>query len=108
MPIPQISKKNRDNQSWRNRKNKKKYYVSRARNKGWAGRKTRRQKSLSGGKLKKIIILSLLGLFLAGILSGFAFVAWISRGLPDPNKLIDREIAQKPCYMKFTEMKKEP
>ncbi|MEA3398617.1 MAG: penicillin-binding protein [Patescibacteria group bacterium] len=94
MPIPQTNKKNRNSQSWRNRK--KKYYISRGRSKSWAKKNNRLSGSLNINvfKLKKIIIFSIIGLILAGILFSFIVVAWISRGLPDPNKLIDREIAQ--------------
>ncbi len=94
MPIPQISKKRRSSQSWRSRGNKKKYYLSRGSGNVRSKKNRRFKTGAKGNKLKKIIILSFLGLGLACILSGFIFVAWISRGLPDPNKLIDREIAQ--------------
>lgn len=93
MPIPQISKKTRGGQTWRSRK--KKYYVNRQRSKAW-DKKVRRRSSggFNVSKLKKIILLTVGGLILAGILISLIVVAWISRGLPDPNQLIERELAQ--------------
>ena len=42
---------------------------------------------------QKLLIVCLL-LISLGLLSAFILVAWISRDLPNPNQLIDREVAQ--------------
>ena len=44
--------------------------------------------------LKKKLVLAALVLFLFGVLFSFITVMWISRGLPDPGGLIERELAQ--------------
>src|SRR5688500_5811010 len=36
----------------------------------------------------------LAGLFLAGTVSAIGLIAWVSKDLPDPNRLSNREIAQ--------------
>jgi 1A family penicillin-binding protein len=95
MPIPQISKNTRNGQSWRNN-NHKKYYVSKKRggsyNSGrmYQGGGRGPLFNIPKAKLIKFGAYAALGcaLFL------FIFFAWISRGLPDPNQLIDREVAQ--------------
>ena len=33
-------------------------------------------------------------IFITGIIGGTAYVAWVSRGLPDPDRLTDRQVAQ--------------
>lgn len=45
-------------------------------------------------KIKHKIIVALVLLASLGLLSAFIVVAWVSRDLPNPNQLIDREIAQ--------------
>lgn len=45
-------------------------------------------------KLKNKIIVALVLLASLGLLSAFIVVAWVSRDLPNPNQLIDREVAQ--------------
>lgn len=45
-------------------------------------------------KLVHKILVSLVILAALGLLSAFIMVAWISRDLPNPNQLIDREVAQ--------------
>jgi len=102
MPIPQL-KQNKGRQSWRTQK--KKYYVSRKSGSKYSfkypkkkssGFNNRRNKKFSFKRLilnKKLIKFFSLALLIFLII-GFVSVAWISRGLPDPNKLIDRQIAQ--------------
>ncbi len=77
MPIPQLRKKASD--SWRD------YRSTR----GIKSSRPQKKRVLT----RKLAALSLsLGLIL--ILFGAAYVAWISRDLPNPNQLINREIAQ--------------
>jgi membrane peptidoglycan carboxypeptidase len=101
MPIPQLNHKAKKTQSWRS--GQKKYYLSRQSRKNRTGSNRRRKiksASLPGDKkniwprIKKRALL-FIGLFiLAGLLLSLSLIAWLSRGLPDPNRLIDREIAQ--------------
>jgi len=77
MPIPQLKRRSSD--SWRN------YRVSR-------GIKTTKNKN-SKFPVKKLIFL-LLGIGVAGIVILSVYATWISRDLPNPNQLLNREIAQ--------------
>ena len=97
MPIPQLS--NKKSQGWRT--SKKKYYVSRGakpgvlkikKNKPTFGKK--RNSGRFTKKFKKNLYIFGTAFILAVILVSLIYVAWISRGLPDPNRLIEREIAQ--------------
>ncbi|MEA3463587.1 MAG: penicillin-binding protein [Patescibacteria group bacterium] len=119
MPIPQLSRKTKSPQVWRDksrgkgltRSKKKKYYLSGANYKNkrrgnhppaggtkWLkkinigfAKKTKNNllKILIGKSVNILIVLIILsGLF------GCATVAWLSRGLPNPNRLIERQIAQ--------------
>ncbi|MCU0678849.1 MAG: PBP1A family penicillin-binding protein [Planctomycetes bacterium] len=99
MPIPQINNKKHPKQFWRT--GQKKYFVSRkkpetARRNDWL----KKNDGLGGGRKKiggswrKKIILSLFTVFLLFLLSGLITIAWLSRELPDPNHLIEREMAQ--------------
>lgn len=92
MPIPQLSKKLRSSQSWRRQKS----YVS-GRNSGprYGGYYSRR----SGSGFKNFLFskktLKFASILAAGgIIFLTVFFLWISRGLPNPNQLIEREIAQ--------------
>lgn len=95
MPIPQLSKKTRGSQSWRG-KNHKKYYLSKKRGGSYyGGGKYKGGKhgsflNIPTVKLVKFGVLSALGCFLFLVI----FFTWLSRGLPDPNQLIEREVAQ--------------
>ncbi|MFH1523178.1 MAG: penicillin-binding protein [Patescibacteria group bacterium] len=103
MPIPHLSKSNKNYQSWR--KQKKKYYLTRNK-KSFRKNKLANQTSFKPKekKYKKFSISTLLlnkktikylsVLVLAIGLFSLIVVAWLSRGLPDPNKLMDRQIAQ--------------
>ena len=103
MPIPPLKKTKcplgKKNQSWRNQQNqKKKYYVSRSKNLNY-NRNRRNSKSFDfknifSDSFKKKVLLSFGGLFLFIVLSGVIFVMQLSKNLPDPNRLLDREIAQ--------------
>ncbi|PIR13536.1 hypothetical protein COV49_01820 [Candidatus Falkowbacteria bacterium CG11_big_fil_rev_8_21_14_0_20_39_10] len=103
MPIPQLSKPKKDGQQWR--RQKRKYYISRQKPaaKYRLPRKTARpkfgpQKGLKAWLWSILFHKTTIKIFSAIILGGlvflFLFTLWISRGLPDPNKLIDRQIAQ--------------
>ncbi|HQQ38276.1 MAG TPA: transglycosylase domain-containing protein [bacterium] len=57
----------------------------------WRKGQTPKKKKI---KIKHKIIIALILLASLGLLSVFIIVAWVSRDLPNPNQLIDREIAQ--------------
>lgn len=90
MPIPQLSRSNRSRRGWS--KKRKKYYVSggrsdwrkRGRSRGWLA------ETLSNRQLLKLAAYAFVFLFFASSV----FVFWLSRGLPDPNRLIERQVAQ--------------
>ncbi|MFH0891755.1 MAG: penicillin-binding protein [Candidatus Falkowbacteria bacterium] len=94
MPIPQIKNKS---QSWR--ANKKKYYINRSQKNIRPAKKIiRKQERFSFNfnytDVKRKIILAAIVLFLGGVLFSLTAVAWISRDLPDPGGLLDRQLAQ--------------
>ena len=95
MPIPQLSKKIKSPQGWRGKK--RKYYVSRDGHKSSWGNKNKFSKT-KRPKLSSKIFSNLLKysavLFALFILFLFISVLWLSRSLPDPNKLINRQVAQ--------------
>ncbi len=75
MPIPHLHQKYSPSQKWRKTKHKKSFFVFRF------------------FSFKRFIIFS----FFCGLIGAFVlflYVAWISRELPDPNSLINREIPQ--------------
>ncbi len=98
MPIPPI----KNNSQWRN--NRKKYYVARKRTGSW--NKKRKINSNRGGlmnskskqelfeKIKKFLFVYGSLAILAGVMFVFIFISWLSRGLPNPDQLLQREIAQ--------------
>ena len=92
MPIPQLSRKTKSPKSWNNKK--KRYYISHTDYKRGKNISSRKKKSKPAkaimNKLFKfiIIIIILIGIF------GLATVAWLSRALPDPNRLMERQVAQ--------------
>ncbi len=99
MPIPQLPKKTRSGQGWRD--NQKKYYISRPKSGGsYHGKKNYLpyKKRDSRGILPKLSTKKLAGfafiLIVAGTLFIVAAFTWLSRGLPNPNQLMDREVAQ--------------
>ncbi|MCX6795992.1 MAG: transglycosylase domain-containing protein, partial [Candidatus Falkowbacteria bacterium] len=86
MPIPQL----KHTQSWRSHK---KYYVNRG--KIIQRRQTaRRKKGLFSSAIKKKILYFFGGAILICCLILAAAIFWLSRSLPDPNHLIEREVAQ--------------
>lgn len=62
----------------------------------WKEKNNKRNARRGGGKRswKKIALLFILIIFLIGSLGAFIALAWLSRGLPSPDQLIEREIAQ--------------
>jgi 1A family penicillin-binding protein len=98
MPIPQLPKKVRSGASWRD--NKKKYYVKRLQSGGsYHGKKNYLPyKKKSRGFWPLVPTKKLIGfifiLIIAGGLFGIGAFAWLSRGLPNPNQLMERQIAQ--------------
>ncbi len=96
MPIPQL--KHSSNQNWRS--TRKKYYVSRNRNTGSSNRVNSRKKSFfsrgifANQEFKRKIIYFTGAICMLGLAVALIFFAWISRSLPDPNHLIEREVAQ--------------
>ncbi len=97
MPIPPLN--NSRNQSWRTQN--KKFSIKRANNARYAVSKNRNSHAVkfSGKKifsdtLKKRLLAAGALVFALCIISGTVFVFLLSRNLPDPNRLIEREIAQ--------------
>ncbi|MEA1963089.1 MAG: penicillin-binding protein [Patescibacteria group bacterium] len=94
MPIPPL--KTKKNQNWRNQK--KKYYISRSKNLNYNRNKRNGKffnfKNIFSDSFKKKTLLFASGFFLFAALSGIIFIMQLSRNLPDPNRLLDREIAQ--------------
>lgn len=97
MPIPQLNRKGEP--SWRN--NQKKYFLSRKKNPGVLNLRNNHnndRKGTSGSGLWKRIRPKLLWgalvLFFLGIIGVVGTVYWVSRDLPDPNRLSDRKISQ--------------
>ena len=101
MPIPQLSRKIKSPQQWRNKK--KKYYLRHHPKKNsWSSQNKNLFGSVLAGlagflwsvlikpKNLKRLAMTMTIVFLAGLISLF----WLSRGLPDPNRLIDRQVAQ--------------
>ncbi len=99
MPIKPLKNKN-SQQGWRN--GKKKYYVNRQKPPTLNLRRNNhgsRPGYKTGGrrwgmKLKRALLWSVLIIGALGILGSLSLVAYISRGLPDPDKLLDREVPQ--------------
>jgi len=102
MPIPQLSRKTKSPQAWRNKK--KKYHLNRAdRKPSWGSKKRKRLSNTSsirkkGGLLSLVpvskLISALIVLIVLGGMFSFVAIAWLSRNLPDPNRLMERQIAQ--------------
>ena len=95
MPIPQLNNTYKSQQSWRNTKkssSKKRPILKKKKN------STRKKKADNKvgffANFKKKIILFIIIFIVSSFLIGSITVAFIARGLPDPNKLIDRELAQ--------------
>lgn len=108
MPIPQLNKR-RNQQSWRDRNKISHPTIQRkaALNLRSAS-KSNREKTGSGvnrnfsnkntppifHNFKKKILLFFGILFLIGIMSSLVLFTWISRSLPDPNRLLERQVPQ--------------
>lgn len=101
MPIPQLSKTNKSKQPWR--RQKRKYYISRDKRKkpiiNWTPRKSGGSKNIISSFLLSLVLnkkfLKYLSLsILVVIFFGLIYITWLSRGLPSPNQLMERQIAQ--------------
>ena len=97
MPIPPLQNKSRSPQNWRN--NQQDYSPKRAstlqnRSSNSRNRGQRNLKDLFSEDFKKKIFKYAAIGAVAGLLILFVMVFWISRNLPDPGQLIDREVAQ--------------
>ena len=99
MPIKQL--KQRATTSWKENKTlPKKNIIKRGKNssisdfsnKSW--KKDDKHFVFLKSKLFKYLALSFLGLAVLGFLAGFIFILIISRDLPNPDQLIDRQVAQ--------------
>ncbi len=86
MPIPQLQK--RKTQSWRSQK------ALRSSLKTPSKMIPSKRKANKTKSLKKRLLSAALILILIVFIGSVLFVAWLSRGVPNPNQLIDREIAQ--------------
>ena len=98
MPIPQL--KHSSNQNWRS--TRKRYYVSRTKaNSSVSSARSNRAKNsffsrgiFANAEFKKKFFYFVGGAGAVGLLAIFVTAAWILRSLPDPNHLIEREVAQ--------------
>ncbi len=112
MPIPQLSRKPKSSQGWRSNNRPKKRPVSYStvensqskhsrsaygrspmRSGRHKSRRYHRKGRLSGRELANLIFLLLIGI-LSFVIVGMIYIAILSRNLPDPNKLMDRSIAE--------------
>lgn len=90
MPIPQLKN---TNQSWRN--NNKKYYINKKNNKKSSSNNfNKKDRKEFFRKLKKNILIGLVLLGIAGTMLLVILFMWLSRNLPNPNQLSEREVAQ--------------
>ncbi len=96
MTSSSLSRRTKLPQTWR--KKNKKYYIKKN-----SGRKSSKKIFKSGlinwSAVKKIFLNASVGKFVGmalviGVVFIFISIAWISRDLPDPNKLMERQIAQ--------------
>ncbi|MBU0636814.1 PBP1A family penicillin-binding protein [Patescibacteria group bacterium] len=101
MPIPQLSRKNKSSYGWRDKE--KKYYLQQRYSKSrWSNSQKRTTSfgiSSIGNYLFSIFTapknLKRLAIFtVILVLFCFGFLFWLSRDLPSPNRLIERQIAQ--------------
>jgi 1A family penicillin-binding protein len=105
MPIPQLSKKNKIPQSWRDDKitDSVRQRIQQSRQLrtggGRAGQFSSWRAQTPSHKKKSyrpspLMLYRLLKLALILVIFGVIYFLWISRDLPNPNKLIDRDIAE--------------
>lgn len=96
MTISYSSRNIKSPQNWR--QTKKKYFLNKAKNNasGFGGRGG--VKPYSGGKNKKPLKINLAKTIFVGLLAlfvfGYAGYLWLTHDLPDPNRLIERQVAQ--------------
>jgi 1A family penicillin-binding protein len=96
MPLPHIPNKNLTSQKWRdgNKKNILSRLFSRKKKDGHLPVSSARVKKRWGRKLVGLFLLLGLFVIIVGGIIGTVTVAVLSQQLPDPNKLIDRQVAQ--------------
>lgn len=100
MPIPQLSKRPQSPQTWRNspkptppsytrsHNSRQSYGFPRPpRNGGWFSHPL--FKKIIGNGVYSVLVFGIIALVL-----GFGYVVWVSRDLPNPNKLIERDLAE--------------
>ncbi|MEK7203233.1 MAG: penicillin-binding protein [Patescibacteria group bacterium] len=96
MPIPQLSRRIKSPQEWRVKK--KKYYLRPNSNQNHWSRFSKNKTVFSNFLFPKLITFKnlkrLLVFIFVLITVGFIFILWLSRGLPNPNRLIDRQVVQ--------------
>ncbi|MBI4812550.1 PBP1A family penicillin-binding protein [Candidatus Falkowbacteria bacterium] len=98
MPIPQLSRKTKLGQYW---KNGRKTYTVRSAGRSWQYRNSRLCRKGGGWRwpfnfnlpTKKLWAMGAVAVVFLSVI-GFVYIAWISRNLPDPNHLLERQIAQ--------------
>ena len=84
MPIPQL--KTRRNVSWKEEQKNNRRPVKRQSNKRYSSKNKR--------NLKKLLFQVVIYGFIFCLLAGTVTILWLSKDLPNPNQLIDREVAQ--------------
>ena len=84
MPIPQL--KTRRNVSWKEEQKNNRRPVKRQSNKRYSSKNKR--------NLKKLLFQVVIYGFIFCLLVGTVTILWLSKDLPNPNQLIDREVAQ--------------
>ena len=103
MPIPQLSKKTKSTQAWRQDKVaesvRQRILQSRKLRSSWQPKTSAWRSSAPVFKRKRrqptpLLIYRLLKLALILVVIGTIYFLWLSRDLPDPNKLIDRDIPE--------------
>lgn len=92
MTIPYF--KNNSDQVWKD--NKKKYFIKKSADGNWSkgNNRSNNKKPLFGLSAKRQVFIYSFWVILAITIIGFSWLFWITRDLPDPNRLIDRQIAQ--------------
>jgi len=93
MPIPQIKKSYNAQKSWKTLDKKSKHKKTKNKKNNYYNFKKSKNKSFFS-KIKKRLVFTFITLFILGTISVLILVAYLSKGLPDPNKLINREVAQ--------------
>lgn len=94
MPIPQLNNNKKNQQSWKNLKDKHSGIKPVSKKNYSSTKKSNSQHNIFLTKIKRKAIISVAVLAFLFFIAVFSTIAIIARGLPDPNRLIDRELAQ--------------